>query len=498
MAWDYASKEEMEKYGRRYNPCGRYTASDGSTAYYPDQKDYYTQHNFQLHLGQRIDDNWRLSAVAHYTRGLGYYRQYKTGRTLKEYGLTPYEDAEGTTVKKSDLIRLKHDNNHFVGGVVNATYYKDNVNIHLGGAANNYRGHHYGQVEWVRNYIGAIDPLQRYYSNYSQKSDCNVYGRLNLTVSRGTVLFADMQYRHIDYRLNGANSDYDYSTGGMQPLDYHERYNFFNPKGGVNYTSGPHRVFGSVSVAHKEPTRNNFTDGDPSHRPTSERMTDYELGYSLTKGIFAAGVNLYYMDYKDQLVATGQLSDTGNPLSVNVPHSYRAGIELQGQVKPAKWFEWQINATLSRNRIKDFTEYIYEDGWTNPISNYIGSTPIAFSPDLTINNALTVAAGNFDATLQSHYVSKQYLSNSHSSEEMLDAYFVSDLFAGYTFKNIAGLKQLRIGVTVNNVFNERYESNGYSGAGYTVNDKGEKIIYRYAGYAAQAPTNMMLTTTIKF
>ena len=498
MAWDYATKEEMAKYGRRYNPCGRYTASDGSTAYYPDQKDNYTQHNFQLHLGQRINDYWRLSAVAHYTRGLGYYRQYKTDRTLKEYGLTPYEDAEGTTIKKSDLIRLKHDNNHFVGGVVNATYYKDNVNIHLGGAANNYRGHHFGQVEWVRNYIGALDPLQRYYSNYSQKFDCNMYGRLNLTVRRGLVLFADMQYRHIDYRLSGANSDYDYNIGAMQPLDYHERYNFFNPKGGVNYTNGPHRVFGSVSVAHKEPTRNNFTDGDPNHLPTSERLIDYELGYSLSQGIFAAEVNLYYMNYKDQLVATGQLSDTGNPLSINVPRSYRAGIELQAQVKPLRWFEWQINATLSRNRIKDFTEYIYEEGWTNPISNYIGSTPIAFSPDLTLNNALNFTAGDFDASLQSHYVGKQYLSNSHSSEEMLDAYFVSDLFAGYTFRRIAGLKQLRIGITVNNIFNERYESNGYSGAGYTVNDKGEKIIYRYAGYAAQAPINVMFTTSIKF
>lgn len=498
MAWDYASKEEMEKYGRRYNPCGKYTASNGETAYYPDQKDYYTQYNFQLHFGQRLNDYWRMSAVAHYTRGLGYYRQYKTGRTLKEYGLQPFETADGETVKKSDLIRLKHDNNHFIGGVVNTTYLKDNVNIHLGMAANNYRGHHFGEVEWVRNYIGELDPLQRYYSNYSEKFDCNVFGRLNYTVFNGFVAFADLQYRHIDYKLNGLNSDYDYNIGAMQPLDYHLNYDFFNPKAGVNYTFGFHRIFGSVSVAHKEPTRNNFTDGDPNHLPHSERLTDYELGYSFSRSIFAASVNLYYMDYKDQLVATGQLSDTGNPLSINVPRSYRTGIELQAEIKPLEWFDWQINATLSRNRIKDFTEYIYEDGWTNPISNYIGSTPIAFSPDVTLNNSFNFTVGNFDASLQSHYVSKQYLSNSHSSEEMLDAYFVSDLFAGYTFKSVAGIDRLRVGITINNIFNERYESNGYSGAGYTINDKGERIIYRYAGYAAQAPINMMFTTSLKF
>ncbi len=498
MAWDYASKEEMEKYGRRYNPCGKYTADDGSIAFYPDQKDHYTQHNLQLHVGQRLNEFWRINIAAHYTRGLGYYRQYKTDRTLREYGLEPYIGNDGTTVTKSDLIRLKHDNNHFVGAVANAVYFKDNINMNLGAAANNYRGHHFGEVDWVRNYIGPIDPLQRFYNNFSSKFDFNIYGRANISLSRMFSVFADMQYRHINYRLNGSNSNFDYNIDAMQPLDYHERYNFFNPKIGANYTNGIHRLFASWSVAHKEPTRTNFTDGDPNHIPSSEQLIDYEIGYTVAHNIFSVGANLYYMDYKDQLVATGQLSDTGNPLSINVPHSYRMGVELQAGLKPCRWFEWQINATLSRNRIKDFTEYIYEDGWTNPISNYIGSTPIAFSPDFILNNSFNFAWHNFDATLQSHYVGRQYLSNSHSDEEMLDAYFVSNLFLGYTFGNIAGLRDLRLGVTVNNIFNERYESNGYSGAGYYIDKNGEKIIYRYAGYAAQAPINIMTTVTVKF
>lgn len=498
MAWDYASREEMEKYGRRYNPCGEYTASDGSTAYYPDQKDYYTQHNFQLHLGQRLTSDWRINAALHYTRGIGYYRQYKTGRSLIEYGLAPFEDASGQMVKKSDLIRLKYNNNHFFGATVNATYYRSNVNVNIGAAANQYRAHHFGQIEWVRNYVGPIDPLQQYYSNNSRKTDANIYGRANLTVARGLVAFADIQYRHIDYNLAGPNADYDYNTGAMQQMDYHEKYDFFNPKAGLNYENGHNRVFGSIGVAHKEPTRSNFTDGDPAHLPSAERLTDYELGYTFSTEVFAAGANLYYMDYKDQLVATGQLSDTGNPLSVNVPHSYRMGIELQSRLRPCSFFEWTVNATLSRNRIRNFTEYIYEDGWTNPISNYIGTTPIAFSPSVTLNNALTFKAAGFEATLMSHYVSRQYLSNSHSREEMLDPYFVSDLFLSYSFGAVAGLRELRVGAAVNNIFNERYESNGYSGTGYYVDPQGEKVIYRYAGFAAQAPTNLMMTTTIKF
>ncbi|MDE6197168.1 MAG: TonB-dependent receptor [Muribaculaceae bacterium] len=498
MAWDYASKEEMEKYGRRYNPCGKYTDSDGKTAFYPDQKDNYIQHNAQLHFGQAIGDRWRLNAALHYTSGRGYYRQYKTDRTLSEYGLAPFFDAEGTKVKKSDLIRLKHDNNDFGGGSLAANYSYGRLDITLGAAANNYSADHFGQVEWVRNYIGALDPQQQYYDNTSNKFDFNTFARANVDIDRHFSAFADMQYRHINYRLDGSNDNYDYAADGMQDMNYRERYNFFNPKAGVSYYDGRHsRAFASWSVAHKEPTRSNFTDGDPAHKPTAERLFDYELGYTFSHRIFSVGVNLYYMDYKDQLVLTGQLSDTGNPLSVNVPHSYRTGIELQGALKPCRWFDWQLNATLSRNRIKDFTEYIYEDGWTNPISRYVGSTPIAFSPSFILNNAFNFSVAGFDASLQSHYVSKQYMTNAHCEEDVLDAYFVTDLFAGYTFRNFIGLKELRVGINVNNLFNEKYESNGYAGAGYYTDKAGEKVIYRYAGYAAQAPTNVLATITLK-
>lgn len=499
MAWDYASKEEMEEYGRRYNPCGQYVDKDGNIAYYPDQKDYYTQHNFQIHLGQTISDSWRINAVAHYTRGVGYYRQYKTSRTLTEYGLEPFYDSDGNKVKKEDLIRLKYSNNHFAGIIANATYTADRLTLTMGAAANDYRGHHFGQVEWVRNYIGAIDPLQQYYNNHSDKWDFNAFARANVSINAAFSAFADAQFRRIDYSLTGSNDDYDYTAGAMQTLDYHPKFNFFNPKVGINYNDGSHnRAFASWSVAHKEPTRSNYTEGDPTHMPQAERMFDYELGYSYAQSLFTLGVNLYYMDYKDQLVVTGQLSDTGNPLSVNVPHSYRMGVELQGRLMPCSWFDWQLNATLSRNRIKDFTEYIYEDGWTNPISNYIGSTPIAFSPSFTLNNAFNFTVSGFSASLRSHYVSKQYMSNAHSAEELLDAYFVTDLYLGYAFKKIAHLRELRIGLDINNLFNARYESNGYSGAGYYVDAAGQKVIYRYAGYAAQAPTNVLATLTLKF
>lgn len=497
MAWDYASKEQMEEYGRRYNPCGEYIDKDGNRAYYADQFDNFVQHHFQLLFSQRIGEWFNINAALFYTKDDGYYDQYKTGRTLVEYGLQPFMNADGELVKKSDLIRLKYNVNGFGGGQATVNFRRGRWNATLGGAVSDFDGHHYGRVKWVRNYVGPIDPLQKYYDNHGRKFDSNVYLRANYDIDRHFSVFADLQYRHIHYTITGMSDNWDWNTSSLAMLDVERRWNFFNPKVGVNYTSGAHRGFASWAVAQKEPTRDNFTDGTPESYPKAERLDDFEVGYSFNHKLFSVGVNLYYMLYKDQLVVTGQLSDTGNPLSVNVPDSYRMGIELQGALRPCEWFDWQFNLTLSRNRIKNFVEYIYEDEWTNPISFDLGDTPIAFSPDIIFNNAFNFKYRDFDASLNSRYVGKQYMNNARSEAALLDAYFVSDLHFGYSFRNLIGIKELRLGFSIYNLFNEKYFNNGYAGAGYTVVD-GKKEIYRYAGYAAQAPTHVMATMSLKF
>lgn len=497
MAWDYATKEEMEKYGRRYNPCGKYTAADGSTAFYKDQCDNFEQHHFQLLLNQFIGSDFILNAALHYTYGLGHYEQYKTKRTLSEYGLEPFLDAEGNPVKKSDLIRLKFNDNDFGGGMFNLHWRRNDLNLTFGGAANWFMGKHYGDVKWVRNYVGPIDPLQRYYSNTGRKFDSNLFLRGDYAFGRGFSSYIDLQLRHIFYTIRGRSDTYDWNIGGMSPLDVRRHWNFFNPKIGLAWNEGPHRAYASASVAHKEPTRDNFTDGDPKAYPEAERLTDYEAGYTFSNHLFTLGAGVYYMDYKNQLVQTGQMSDTGNMLSVNVPKSYRIGVEIQGALRPTHWFDWQINATLSRNRIKDFTEYIYEDEWTNPITIDCGDTPIAFSPDFLLHNSFNFNVGGFEASLMSRYVSSQYMNNARSAEARLDSYFVSDLGLAYNFREIAGIKEMRIGLTIYNIFNEKYCSNGYAGAGYTMVD-GHPEIYRYAGFAAQATANLMGTITLTF
>lgn len=213
MAWDYASKEDMEKYGRRYNPCGKYTDSDGKTAFYPDQYDRYHQYHYHLLYNQSLSNSWRLNIGLHYTKGGGYYEQYKTNRSLVEYGLQPYLTPEGEVISKSDLVRLKHLDNHFGGGVFSITGHSGRLSTVIGGAFNRLAGHHFGQVSWVRNYIGPIDPLQEYYRSHSGKSDGNIYLRETVNLAKGLDGYVDLQYRGIHYTIKGLSDTYDSNEG---------------------------------------------------------------------------------------------------------------------------------------------------------------------------------------------------------------------------------------------------------------------------------------------
>jgi len=498
MAWDYASKEEMEKYGRRYNPCGLYIDDNGERVFYPEQKDRYAQHHFQLLLYQRLTDALRLNVALHYTKDLGYYTQMKTGRSLVEYGLQPYIGSDGDVVKKSDLIREKYLDNKFGGGTFTLSYNGGRFNALLGGGVNRFTGDHYGLVTWVRNYIGPINPDQRYYDFTGRKTDGNLFVRGNFDIANGLSLFADMQLRRIHYTIGGDADYWDYELNAPAHVDFRRDWTFFNPKAGVNFEKGAHRAFASWSVAHKEPTADNFVNAKPHEYPSAERLFDYEAGYSFSHRLFSLGLNLYYMDYRDQLVLTGQLSDTGNPQSTNVRSSYRMGIEFQSMLKPVGWFDWQLNFTLSRNRIRDFVEVLYEDEYTNPIAIDCGDTPIAFSPDFTAHNSFNFSVAGFDASLQTNYVGRQFMNNARSAEAELPSYCTSNLHLGYTFRNLLSIKQMRVGFSIYNLFNKKYFNNGYAGAGYTVGADGRPEIYRYAGYSAQATTNVMATLNLQF
>lgn len=499
-AWNYASKEEMEEYGRKYNSCGyMYTDDNGVAHYYDDQTDNYVQKNWQLLVNHTFSPAWNLNVGLHYTKGDGYYQEYKDGRTLVEYALQPFMH-DGALVDESDLVRKKAMDNHFGGGVFSLNYKDERLNASLGGALNRYEGDHFGKVLWVKNYAGMLSPDHEYYRNVGTKTDGNVYLKADYSLTDNLNAYADLQYRHIDYTIEGNNDKWNSVTNdGLQGLDIDDTFDFFNPKFGLSWQiNDRNRVFGSFSVAQKEPTRNNYTDGKLLEHPKAERLLDYELGYVFANKWLNIGANLYYMDYKDQLVLTGELNEIGEPVAANVPESYRMGVELMAGVKLDCGFTWDINATLSKNRVKDFTETLYEDEWVGgeQWTTKKGDTHIAFSPDFILNNQFGYNYKGFSASLQSQYVSKQYMSNADCENHVLDAYFVSNLNLAYTFK-LPSLKSVTVGCTVYNLFNEEYENNGYAGSGFYY-DGDQRVRYDYAGYAAQAGTNFLAHLTLKF
>ena len=500
MAWEYPSLKDIEKYGRRYNPSGEYTDKDGKTAYYADQKDNFIQHHFQLHLSQMLGEYWRMSAALHYTDDYGYYNQYKTRRTLVEYGLSDYVNDKGETVDKSDLVRLKYNDNGFGGGVVNFNYQQGHWNATFGGGAHYFHGHHFGRIAWVRNYVGPIDPLQEYYNNTGKKFDSNIFGRATYDINSKFSVFADLQYRHIHYTISGCSDNYDWNIGDMAVLDVRRDWNFFNPKAGLTWHSGRHTAYASFATGHREPTRNNYTESADEH-PTFETLLDYEAGYSCNTDRWNTSVSLYYMDYRDQLVQTGRISEIGEALTSNVDDSYRIGIEVSAGVRIAGWLRWDGNVALSRNRIRNFTESVaaYDASYNDlaPIEVHYSGTDIAFSPAVCANSTFAAAAGGFEARLSTACVGRQYLDNSSCRSRSIDPYCVSNLIVGYSFRP-SFISEIGLSCRITNIFDAEYETSGWV-ASYVV--EGRSTVDNRTvedGLAAQAGTAAMVSLTLKF
>ncbi len=467
-AWDGISRD-MLKSDRTYNPNGEIKHDGVVTGFYDDQKDIYRQNHWHLIWNQTFNPLWKIKVALHYTSGNGYYQEYKNARTLKEYLLEPVQTAEGI-LTKSSLVRKKCVESGFGGGVFAVQYEGDRLAVTLGGCINRYSNDHYGRVLWVENYARPLDPGHEYYRNNGRKTDFNIYVKGNYAIAGGLNAYGDLQYRHIGYRITGVNDKWDWTAQPehLQTLDIDEPFDFFNPKAGVNWQIGTrHRAYASFAVAQKEPTRNNYTDGLLTVHPTSEKLLDTEAGYMFTSTDFSAGVNLYLMNYRDQLVLNGKINEIGEPMAENVPDSYRMGIELTAGWCVTPWLRWDVNATLSRNRIKDYTGYVSDyaaDSWADMWSQTAigkGSTTIAFSPSVTAGSMIAVDCKGFTASLQSQYVSRQYLDNFESRDDSLDPYFVTNLDVAYTFK-LPHVRSVTAGVTVYNLFDEKYETNGYS------------------------------------
>lgn len=503
-AWDGISKSDLTD-NRKYNPNGEIKRDGKVIGFYDDQTDNYRQTHYQLIWDQGIGANWHWNLGLHYTDGFGYYQEYKNARTLKEYGLEPFMVGDNK-VKKSSLVRKKNVDSGFGGAVFSLNFAKGSLNTTFGGSFNSYANDHYGNVIWVENYLLPLDPSHEYYRNKGKKNDFTIYWKASNTLWQSLRLYADMQYRHIGFKINGDNDKWDWTASPehLQVLNVDEKFDFFNPKVGLIYDFNKHNTaYASFSVAQKEPTRNNYTDGLFTVHPKAEKLFDWEAGYTFSSDRFTAGVNFYYMKYKDQLVLNGKLNEIGEAMAENVPDSYRMGVELQAGVKITEWLRWDLNGTFSRNRIKDYVGYVsnYEASTWNDLYTQTavekGSTTIAMSPSFIGNSVIAFNLKGFSAQFTSQYVSRQYLDNFENKEDSLDPYFVSHLNLAYTFK-LPHVKAITVGCTVYNIFNEKYETNGYSQTCALVSADGSYKLSSDPRFYPMAGTNILAHLTFSF
>lgn len=456
--------------------------------------DTYAQQHAQLAVTHRFTYQWSLNATLHYTHGKGNYEQYKK----KEYNYWGLNDSG-----KSYGFYQKWLDNHFAGAVVSAKYISEQIDAQMGVAANDYIGNHWGILDYLATPSATSLPFHyEYYRNKSNKIDANVYGKVNWRVinraQEKLAIYADLQYRFIRYSMRGLSDD------SMKELPFDKNFHFFNPKAGLTYQNKGHLLSGSFAMANREPSRANYTeniyydaakDSYVGKMPEAERLYDYELGYSYAHRRFNIGLNLYFMDYDNQLVLTGRVNDVGKQSTTNVKDSYRMGMELMAGVRITNWFRWEGNMVVSRNKIQNYTETItrYDENWewVGEEEVFFKETTIAFSPTITAMSLFTFDYAGFVGTIQTNVTSKQYLDNTQNVTAALKAYTTTNVHLEYSLpmkqwcKEKKGVPNIKLLCQLNNIFNAKYASNGGSDCSYFQDGKA-----CWPWYYAQAGINV--------
>jgi iron complex outermembrane receptor protein len=444
---------------------------------YDDQVDRYSQTHYQLHYSNRLQDNWYLNSALHYTRGAGYFEEFREDDRLSTYTI-----VQGSP--RSDLVRRRWLDNHFYGMVISTEYQAERWTLTAGGGYNEYDGDHFGEVIWARN-APTLTIGDRYYDNNGFKTDFNAYAKLNYDLTDRLSAFGDVQVRQVGYKFLGFDRN-------QNSVDQTVDLTFLNPKAGLVYRTGEgQRAYISYSVGNKEPVRREYTQSTPDSRPSPETLYDLEAGYRIDRTGWYVGTNFFWMNYENQLILTGQLNDVGAAIRTNVKESYRVGLELEGGLRLTETLQWGGNLTLSRHRIPEFVEFVddFDTGGQREI--VYRDTPIALSPELVGSSTLRYQSGRIDVGLISKGVSRQYLDNSGLDSRSIDPYLVHDLDLGYDFSGIRGLRSARVSMQLFNLLDTAYETNGYTYAWYWGGEE-----YRFNFYYPQAGRHVMIRIEI--
>lgn len=489
-----------------YDPAGwaagnyqtqRHTLRDGSKWQHTTDN-FYQNHNI-LSAAWTPSAQWSHNLALHYTYGQGYYKELKHQTSLaKKFGLPEDKDY------KDDAIRKKGLTQNAYGLVYNVTFKNDNWDVMAGTNLQRFSCNHWGYLTYIGNqeleqkYFDK-NGKYKYYDSDADKNDYSAFIKATYNFLEHWNVFADVQYRHVDYTTDGLNDKFVKKDGKYvnYVLNVDEKFNFFNPKAGISYTNGAHKAYASVAMSNREPERNNYTDNGGSELPKAEKLIDTEFGYQYTGSNWFAGANFYYMSYDNQLVQTGKLSDIGEPLTTNIKDSYRMGVELSAGWSPLSWLSLQGNAALSQNKIKNWDEEV--ESWDEAGSvhhNHYDKSTLAYSPSAILNGFIDFHYQGFAATWHTNFVSKQYVDNTESDERSLPCYSQSDLQLSFQsdVTKAAGIKNVKLGLDFNNIFNRHYAANGYTWYGWY--NGGQR--YAAMTYMPMAGFNVMGHVTLKF
>ncbi len=481
QAWYGIDKKTLDT-DRRFNPAGMYTDDEGNIRFYDNEVDNYQQDHYQFHWSQKYNNYWTTNLGLNYTKGKGYFEQYKEDQNFKDYDMKPITIG-GEIIDQTDLIRRRWLDNGFYVANFTVNHQVNNLEMIFGAFYSFYDGDHFGEVIWAK-YASDSEIRNRYYEGNTLKNEFNIFAKATYHLGDQWSLFADMQERFIRYKTNGLTSD-------RVPIDVNEKYNFFNPKFGVNFDLNHHNSFYiSYARANREPNRNDFENNITK----AETLNDIEAGWRLNTLKIKLNTNFYYMYYRNQLVLTGMIDDVGNPIRTTSGESYRAGIELDADFTVLENLHIRPNFTLSSNKNIDFVRSV--DG---KLVN-LGKTNISFSPGIIASNIISyVPAKNLQINFLSKYVGEQYMGNIDSDTSKLDSYFVNDLNITYKLEDFSVFKSISFSGMINNLFNVKYVSNGYF---YTYDDTwsvpGEITTIEGAGYYPQAEINFLLGVNLQF
>ena len=442
QAW-YGVPEELIKTNRTYNPAGTEKAGEP----YDNQTDNYTQTHYQLFYNKNINSQWKWNTAFYLTTGKGYYEEYKAGVDFLEYNI----DVTGKTNVPADLVRRRWLDNNFYGQIAALSYVDSLNDLTIGGGWSVYNGLHFGTLPYLDLRFAPAD--YRYYDNDAIKREMNSYVKWERKLTKRFKSFIDLQYRFVNHQMNGFTKNTD--------LEIERKFNFFNPKMGLTYQSKNIFYYTSIAVANKEPNRDDF-EASATEQPRSEQLVDLETGLEFKRPKYAINANVYYMNYKDQLVLTGKINDVGAYTRTNVPKSYRAGLELQFKYAFNKYFSSSYSITYSQNKIEAFTEYIddYDQFTQVPIQHK--NTNIALSPSLITNRTFNWKPNDkLSVFWTTKYTSEQFLDNTQNKDRKLDAFFINDLNAQWTIMNKTKFTML-LQVYANNVLDVQYAPNGYT------------------------------------